>query len=160
MTKDIEKVHDANVVPYDEVVEALLSPGATLADTPEDSARGIVEDILGATSAAEVLAEAEVVHARDMLDQPFVLFGARFNNSTAGGEGIQIYAMLDAVNDDGEKMMISCGARNVVTQVYRLMQLNELPQRVKIVERGVAKTGMNRPLRLVAAPDDRNNTSD
>lgn len=155
MTKDIEKVTTADVVPFDMVTEALLQPGAQLADTPEDAARGIVEDILSATSAEEVLDEAEVIHARDMLDVPFVLISARFNNSTAGGNGIAIYAMLDAALDTGERALISCGARNVVAQVHRLMQLNSLPRRVRIVERGVAQQGQNRPMRLVAAPDDR-----
>lgn len=153
MADDNEDVVTAELVPYGDIEQALLTPGVAIEDTPTDAARQIVQDILDATTAEEVLTEAEVIHARDIIDEPFVALSVRLLNSAYDGEGIAIYAVIEAADDAGEPMIITCGARNVVAQLWQLSRLNSLPRRVKIVERGKARNGKSAPMRLIDATD-------
>lgn len=134
-------------------VEAALFDGALVDEDPNRAAREIVQSILDAESADEVLAETEVTHARDMLDEAFVALGVHFHSSDFAGEGSGVYAVIDGATKDGDKLTITCGARNVVAQLYRLATLNAFPRPVMIVERGRPKDGKAAPMRLVA-PDN------
>jgi hypothetical protein len=149
MTDKDEEVTAGEVVPYDTVEHALLDPTVRIEDDPEEAARGIIERILGSNSPDDVLAEDRVVHAKDYLDTPFIAHNVRFMGSTASETGGGVYAAIDASTKDGEPFVMTCGARNVVAQLFRLSTMNALPREVMLVERGVARPGRSRPLRLV-----------
>jgi hypothetical protein len=87
----------------------------------------IIARILNATDAADVLGGAGAVHARDYLDVPFTLTGVRFNKSSFDGAGPQFYALLEGASSDGEKLAITCGAKNVIAQAWKLHDLGALP---------------------------------
>lgn len=148
MTKEVEPA-SAELVNYGSVEAALLDPSVQIADDPDRSAREIIEQILRAESADDVLARAEAIHARDMLDEPFVALGVRFLNSDFAGEGMSIYAVIDGSTKAGERIVVTCGARNVVAQLHRLGTLGSFPIPVMIVESGRARPGQSAPMRLV-----------
>lgn len=94
---------------------------------PEQVAIDIIARILNATDAAGVLEGGGATHARDYLDEPFTLTGVRFNKSSFDGAGPQFYAVLEGASADGERLTITCGARNVIAQAWKLSDLGALP---------------------------------
>lgn len=108
-----------------------------LVDDPTNVTLDIIGKILGATSADEVLGREEATHARDMIDTPFALTGVKFNRSTFDGDGPAFYAVLSGASEDGENVAVTCGARNVIAQAWKLADLDALP--IKVVIRQSAK---------------------
>lgn len=151
MSDDDQETPGAEVVPYSELESALLDARVRMEDDPEAAQRAIMERILSATTPEEVLSDDEVTPAQEMLETPFVLVGVRFLNSTYEGEGLSVYAILDGASDQGEKLLISCGARKVIGKAFRLATMGELPRRVMIVEARNATARGYRPLNLVDA---------
>jgi hypothetical protein len=128
----------SDVVPSQTVtnreVEAFLtSVDAQINDDPAAVAASIVASILAAPDAESVLQQASTTAAEDVLGQRLLIRGQRFNKSDKA-DGPGFYALIDAVNDDGEVMLITCGARNVMAQIYRLSELNALPCHAAIVQ--------------------------
>ena len=94
----------------------------------------IIGRILNATTVDDVLGGAGAVHARDFLGIPFVLTGVRFNRSDFGDDGPAFYALLEAANDDGERVVVTCGARNVIAQAWKLRDMGALPVKLVLQE--------------------------
>ena len=92
----------------------------------------IIARILNAGTAAEVLGGAGAIHARDYLDQPFTLTGVRFNKSSFDGAGPTFYAILEGADHNGEKVAVTCGAKNVIAQAWKLHDLAALPVAVML----------------------------
>lgn len=149
MDDESEDVAEGEIVALPQVEQALFDSSVAFQEDPAKAAREIVQSILDAEDADEVLSESEVTHARDYLDTPFVALGVNFHTSSYGGEGPGVFATINAATDKGEKLVITCGARNVVAQLYKLLTLNAFPQHVMIVERGTGKDGKAPPMRLV-----------
>lgn len=103
-----------------------------LVDDPTNVSMDIIAKILGATDAAGVLGREEATHARNYLDTPFALTGVKFNRSGFEGDGPQFYAVLSGANQDGEPVTITCGAKNVIAQAWKLADLQALPLKVII----------------------------
>lgn len=101
--------------------------------SPEQTTIDIIARILNATSAADVLARDEVTHARDYIDVPFALTAVRFNKSDYDAAGPAFYALLEGADVDGAKVTITCGAKNVIAQAWKLADIDALP--VKVVLR-------------------------
>lgn len=94
----------------------------------------IISRILHAEDVDDILGGGSLTHARDMLNVPFALTGVRFNRSDMGGDGPAFYAVLEGADDNGEKVLVSCGARNVIAQAWKLRDIDALPIRVQIEE--------------------------
>ena len=141
------------LVPFDAIEEMLFNPNAVIEDDPIKAAREVVQSILDAETVDDVLSETQVTHARDMLDVPFVALAFRLHRSDFGGDGPGVFAVIDGATKDGDKLTITCGARNVIAQLYRIAELNGFPRPVMLVERGRGKEGRNPPMRLVT-PDN------
>lgn len=92
----------------------------------------IIARILNATDVAGVLEGGGAIHARDYLDTPFTLTAVRFNKSSFDGPGAQFYALLEGSSTDGEKLAITCGAKNVIAQAWKLDDLGALPIAVEL----------------------------
>lgn len=113
------------------VIESYLRDiGSFVIEDPEEASMAIVERILQAGSPDEVLQPAEPLKARELLGIPLEIKGFRFMRSSYGGrEGV--YAVIDAWRlDTGEAILVTCGGRNVLAQLYRLATLDALPVRV------------------------------
>src|SRR5437773_939438 len=93
--------------------------------------------ILGAACPAcgeplKVASGGGATHARDFLDTPFVLTSVRFNKSSFDGAGPQFYALLEGADSNGEKVTVTCGAKNVIAQAWKLMDMGALPVSVEL----------------------------
>ena len=94
----------------------------------------IIGRILKAETVDDVLEGGSLTHARDFLGVPFALTDVRFNRATAGGDGPDFYAVLTGADEHGEKVMISCGARKVLAQAWKLKDMGALPVAVELAE--------------------------
>lgn len=101
---------------------------------PEEVAREIIARIVNGTSVADVFEQSGAIHARDYLDTPFVLTSVRFNESSFDEAGNRFYTLLTGASDDGEEIVITCGASQVIAQAWKLRDLDALPIRVILVE--------------------------
>jgi hypothetical protein len=90
--------------------------------------------ILDATSVEDVLEGGGAVHARDMIGRPFALTDVRFNRSDYEATGPAFYAILSGADENGEKVTISCGARKVLAQAWKLKDMGALPVAVELTE--------------------------
>ena len=117
-----------------EVFQRFLAAGEATSD--ELSADEVTVDIIGrilnATSVDDVLGGTQATHARDFLDTPFALTGVRFNQSDFEGAGPKFYALLEGADRNGEKVTITCGARNVIAQAWKLKDMDALPVQVEL----------------------------
>jgi hypothetical protein len=116
-------------IPDSEVFQRFLAaadaPG--FETDPDQVSLDIIARILNASSVDDVLGGAGAVHARDYLDTPFVLTGVRFNRSAFDGAGPQFYAVLEGADADGVPVAITCGAKNVIAQAWKLADMEALP---------------------------------
>jgi hypothetical protein len=120
----------------------------TRARRPRSVSRAIVHDILTAPTIDEVFQRRELTHARDILDERLTILGVRWMQGDYDTAGAGFYAVIEAANDDGEKLQISCGARNVMAQLWRLAELGAFPITVAIVESGRATAAGYKPMTL------------
>lgn len=150
-----ERVTDVEVLTGSEL-ELYLGTGSleTIQD-PEEVARSIVRRILEAETADEVLSpRGEVTHAADVLNKALVLVAVEYRRSDLD-EGAGVYALLSmAEAGSGEKLLVSCGSRNVMAQAYRLDRLGALPTGVRIVEAQKATAAGFRPMWLEKVEGD------
>ncbi len=117
-----------------QVAVALLEGRVSFDLDPEAIAADIARRILEAPDTNAALQLGVAVHAREILGQPIVITGFRFQES-GFDSGPGAYAVLDAVNDDtGEGFAVTCGGVNVMAQLIRLAMDGDLPKRVKIIE--------------------------
>lgn len=104
-----------------------------LAETnPDEVTLDIIKRILRSADVDEVLEGASATHAEDMLGVPFALTDVRFNRSSFDGAGPAFYALLTGADAQGEKVTITCGARNVIAQAWKLKDMGALPVLVEI----------------------------
>lgn len=141
------------VVPWSELEAVLLNPRLKVEDDPEAARRAIMQRILDAETPEDVLRDDEVIHAREMIGEPFIAVNVRFLNSDFE-DGPGVYAIIEAASDDGEALLISCGAMKVIGKLYRLATMGAFPRRVKIIEAGKPTPAGYRPLNLVDAAND------
>ena len=119
-----------------EVFQRFLSAAETDAVEldPEHVSIDIIGRILKATTVEDVLGGTSATHARDFLDVPFALVGVRFNRSDFGDTGPSFYALLEGADADGVPVTVTCGARNVIAQAWKLREMGALPVKVVLKE--------------------------
>lgn len=127
-----------DVVPSDnidarEIERFLTSVSEMVTDDPAAVSAAIVASILQAPNAEAVLTQATTTAAETIIGQRLLIRGQRFNRSDFA-ESAGFYAIIDAVNDDGEVMLVTCGSRNVMAQIFRLNELGALPCHAAIVQ--------------------------
>ncbi len=97
-------------------------------------ARANAQGILTAPTIDEMFARHELTRVRDVLGEPLTVLGVRWIQGDYDTAGPGFYAVMETANTDGEKVQVSCGARNVMAQLWRLNQLGTFPIQVAIVE--------------------------
>lgn len=141
---------DVAVPASDQLIEFLSTGKAAVeAFDPQQAALAIVERILHAGSIEDVLKQQEAIHARDVLGQVLHLLGYGVQESDFDGSA-KFYMLLNCVSDDGEPYNVTCGAINVMAQVYKLGQLNAFPIDVRIVENAKPTKAGYKPMWLEA----------
>lgn len=120
------------VLTDDEQIARLIA-GTTDADElwaqqdPEEAARAIVARILSSEDEDAVFGlGAKATPADEVTDVPLIVRDVRFAASSFEA-GPSVYALIDAVDDSGEKLTVSCGSRNVMAQLHWLKVHGKLP---------------------------------
>lgn len=129
MTTEVEIANDETFARFlaaaDEAAESIDANEVTLE---------IVAGILKAETVDDILGGGTLTHARDYLNVPFTLTGVRFNRSTQGGDDAAFYAVLEGADDNGEKVLVSCGAKKVIAQAWRLRDIDALPIKLQLAQ--------------------------
>lgn len=117
-----------------EILQAIVGGEDLPTSDAQQSQAGIVARILAAGSADAVLDMGEPTKAEDLEQVSLRITGVRWMKSTFD-EGPGVYAVADATRlDTDEKIKVTCGGVNVMTQLLRLQTMKALPQDVKIVK--------------------------
>lgn len=101
---------------------------------PEQASREIVLRILQADDVDQVFEQAGTTPCNEIIGRPIRISGARAMKS--GFEsGATMYLLLDVADvETGETLLVTCGARNVMAQLYRIQQLDGFPVDCRIVK--------------------------
>lgn len=142
------------VIPDSDVFRRFLAAAdeGQLDANPDQVAIDIIAKILNAETTADVLGGGGATHARDYLDTPFTLTGLHFNESTFEGQGPNFYAILEGADENGERVAVTCGARNVIAQAWKLADMGSLPIAVVIKQSAKATSAGFHVMWLEAAP--------
>lgn len=109
---------------------------------PETMSRAIVERIMQAETFEQVFQPSELEPWREAyLGVPVKVRGFHLNAS-GFEQGSSVYAVVDLVplagESQGEIVTVTCGGRNVLTQLVKALEKGWLDRPVKLVERGTA----------------------
>jgi len=110
--------------------------------------RRIVERILSAESAQDVLAAQGTLAAKDVLGVPMKVTGVHWMPSDLPGS--KVYGVLDAVIRN-KRVSVTCGSRTVMVQLWKLNDLGVFPISVQICESPTPTANGFRPMWLEAA---------
>lgn len=111
-------VEGGEVVPYAEFEKYLATADEPLTEDPGAAQRRIVEQILQAKSMTDAMAETTATSARDLLNEPLTIHGFKMAKGDFE-DGLGYFAVIDAtVHKTGERVVVTCGATNVLAQLY------------------------------------------
>ena len=101
----------------------------SMVSDPAEVQKGMVARILAAESADDALTQGETIAARDIVGLPIEITGVRWLRSRVeNASGIPVYAAIDATDGTtGEKLVVTCGALQVIAQLVRFSQLDAFP---------------------------------
>ena len=101
---------------------------------PEQASRDIVMQILAAEDVDAVFDIAGTTPVNEILGKAIQIDKARAMRS-AYDAGATMYLLLDVVDlETGESLKVTCGARNVMAQLYRITQVGRLPVKGRICQ--------------------------
>lgn len=118
-----------------------------ITEDPAAVAAAIVADILAAKTIDDVFAQQDTTHAEDILGERLMVRSVKWLGSDKA-DGPGFYSLLDAVDDAGTVRLVTCGARSVMAQLFRLQELNAFPLYVAIVQADRATAAGYFPMRL------------
>jgi hypothetical protein len=122
MTSELAKISDEQV----QLAYAAIMGDAELpvASDPEAMSRAIVERIMSADTFDEAFRPQQLESWQSYLDQPVKVREFHLNRSAfEDGQGAPIYAVVDIeLLSDGEIVTVTCGGRNVLTQLVKMLQ--------------------------------------
>jgi len=112
-----------------------------IASDPEAMSRAIVERIMNAETFEEAFQPQELKSWSDYLDKPVLVRTFKLNNSTFEGEGgSSVYAVVDIADaTTGEIDTVTCGGRNVLTQLVKMLEKGWLDKPVKLIAKQTAE---------------------
>lgn len=127
-TKKAEAV-EVVAITAEVALKALKDPSYQLPKAgAEDAVAGIIDRIMAATDAASVsdAASAGTESWKDFLGVPFILKAVRFAESTFE-EGPTVYALVDAIDEDGAPRLLTIGSTTALAQLVKLDTLGVFP---------------------------------
>lgn len=154
----MSKTESTDVVVLDDaaVESILLGDQVELAvvEDAEDAQRQIVQRILSAESADEVLAAQETTPARELIDQPLQLEAVRWIRSNLPDQqGIGVFALVAAIHGaTGDRHLITTGALQIMAQLLKLNQLGAFPVNAVIRQKDQPTAAGFRPMWLEQLP--------
>lgn len=119
----------------------------------EDSARAIMARILAAPDIESVLRQGRAVGAEEILEVPLTIDGVRWSRSSYA-DGPNVFAIIDAIREDThERVVVSCGSVNVMSQLWRVWIEQAWPIRARVVRSSKPSESGFYPLWLDSAGD-------
>lgn len=145
--------HGGRIMPGSEMVERWTRAAKDqIVDDAEAVNRALLQRLATASTADEILADAKTIAGREFDGIPFTLMDVRWSESTFD-EGSEVYAHLDAkVIANGDTVVVSCGAFDVMAKAYHLKIKDLLPVDVVIRKADRPTARGFYPLSLVSAP--------
>lgn len=119
---------EIEVRPYQDLIRGIAGMAEASPIEAFDIASIVLDQIAQATSVEDIFAanESGPADASDYLNQSLGIIDARyapsaerFRKGTLG-----YYVVFDALDRDGQKVTISCGAPNVVGSIYQMQRLD------------------------------------
>jgi hypothetical protein len=108
--------------------------GEIESDDEDDPSLSIMVRIMQGTSEADILGAQEIVPADALLGEVITVKDVKFRKS-AYTQGAKCYALITAHRETTDsEVLISCGGKNVQTQLLRLRHVGLLPTRASIVK--------------------------
>jgi hypothetical protein len=151
MTGTDENGVSRELVPLDARAVGMVDTLGIRFTDPQEFSWLIAERLAAATSLDELLDGAGTVGWRDRPNEPFVIRGVRWvRSSFHGGPGF--FAIVDAVDSNGEPCVLTSGAVSVIIQLARGMQQgwwDDVP--VKLLRSDTPTADGYFPLRLAKA---------
>lgn len=116
----------------------------TTAVEPEDPRQvqmRIMADLLASKTREELFAPRTLPAWRDLIGVPMQVRGVRWNASDLDPDS-PVYAVVDVVNrQTGEPLLLSCGAKSVMVQLYTADQQGWLPADLVLVASKANRAG-------------------
>lgn len=128
-SQEIVVRRSTNVAALPELKEALLTgKRVEMLDDPETISRAILEQLLAASSDAE-LEPTQPIGWRELVDVPIEVQSFTWRNSDYDEEGSSsVYVVVFGTRlDAGEPVTLTTGARNVLAQLCNLAERDRLP---------------------------------
>lgn len=135
------------------VLEFMQAGKSSVVVDPQQAQIEILRRILASDSIADVLEQTEAIHAKDVLGEALLIVGTRFQESDFGEAGPDFYMLIDCTTGDGEPFSITCGAVNVMAQLFRLGQLDAFPMLASLVETEKTTKAGYKPMWLAPISD-------
>jgi hypothetical protein len=134
MANEIDKAQKAQIeLAYQAILGDAELP---IASDPEAMSRAIVERIMQAETFDDAFKPQNLEAWREYLDVPVLVRGFHLNRSSFDGQGAPIYAVVDISRlDDGELLTVTCGGRNVLTQLVKMLEKGWQENPVKLTGR-------------------------
>lgn len=117
---------------------------------PEDSVKLIMARILSSPDIESVFRQGRAVGAEEVEGVPLEIHGLRWTASSYN-DGPSVFAVIDATRTDtDERVVVTCGSVNVMTQLWRAWTERAFPIRAKVVRSARPAASGNYPMWLDA----------
>lgn len=127
-------------VAYKAILDGELPDGFGAAEDAEAVSRAIIERIAAAEDFDEVFSPQDLLGWKDaLLDEPVKLRDFHLNKAGFEG-GSAVYAVCEVERlSDGELLTVSCGGRNVLTQLVKILEKGWWDNPIKMIAKRTAE---------------------
>lgn len=101
---------------------------------PEDVARAIAWEIITSDNLEAALASAEIRDVDDFQFQTLTVLSVKWQPSTVDDTSVPVYAVMHAVTDSGESVLVTCGGLNVLAVMVKADLAGEFPLPVRFTK--------------------------
>lgn len=127
-SSDIAQLNELErILLTDETVEVV--------DDPALMAKEIVAQLLGAETDEELESFGEAIGWRDLQGVPIEIHGFRWRPSEFQGEGgASVFFVVEGTRlDDGDRVVLTTGSRNVLAQLTNLAKRGRIPGAIRMI---------------------------
>jgi hypothetical protein len=113
--------------PWEALQSELQAVSASDADNSFEIAAAVIDQIATATSPDQIFAanESGPADVADYLNRPLNVYDARYHPSAERFRdgSLGYYVVFNSLTDEGEDVLLSCGASNVVASLWQLQKI-------------------------------------
>jgi hypothetical protein len=146
-TTDVEPIASVRAAPTKKELAAAYSAildGEPLAAggyaDPDVISRAIVERILQAETFEDAFSPQDLTAWNELLGVPCKVQSFHLNPTGYEGAGSSVYAVVDIVRTDtGEALTVTCGGRNVLAQLVKMLEKGWFEHPVQMTAKGTSE---------------------